>query len=150
METTICTFKLSIPFAQWAAIFDSEGVSKMHAAAGVKPLYRGISTEDSSKAVVIHQAAPGVATKLMEDNKALIESSGHIWDSTELSTYTTEWSWSPGRHGGTPARAQGSRSVASAFPRVRPEVWTLVGHSHYQSRLGCSVTSTLWSESILS
>ncbi len=78
METTVCTFKLSVPFAQWVAIFDSEDVSKMHAAAGVTPLYRGVSTEDPSKVVVIHQAAPGVATKLMEDNKALIESSGRL------------------------------------------------------------------------
>ncbi|KZR83560.1 hypothetical protein PMIT1342_00352 [Prochlorococcus marinus str. MIT 1342] len=62
----------------------------MNTAAGVTPLYRGVSTEDPSKVVVIHQAATGMATKLMEDNKELIESSGHIWDSTELSTYTTE------------------------------------------------------------
>ncbi|MFL0730827.1 MAG: DUF3764 family protein [Prochlorococcus sp.] len=90
METTVCTFKLSVPFAQWVAIFDSEDVSNMHATAGVTPLYRGVSTDDPSKVVVIHQAATGVATKLMEDNKELIESSGHIWTSTELSTYTTE------------------------------------------------------------
>ena len=30
METTICTFKLSVPFAQWSAILDSEDVAKMH------------------------------------------------------------------------------------------------------------------------
>ncbi|MFL0770478.1 MAG: DUF3764 family protein [Prochlorococcus sp.] len=46
----------------------------MHAAAGVKPLYRGVSTEDLSKAVVIHQVAPGVVKKPMADNKALIAS----------------------------------------------------------------------------
>lgn len=90
METTICTFKLNVPFAQWFAIFDSGDVSNMHAAAGVTMLYREVSTEDPSKVLVIHQAAPGVATKLMEDNKELIESSGHIWTSTELSTYTAE------------------------------------------------------------
>ena len=88
METTICTFELSVPFSQWAAIFDSEDVAKMHAAAGVTPLYRGVSSDNPSKVVVIHQSAPGVATKLLEDNKALIESTGHIWSTTELSTYT--------------------------------------------------------------
>ena len=88
METTICTFKLSVPFAQWAAIFDSEDVAQMHEAAGITPLYRGVSSTDPSRVVVIHQAAPGAATQLMEANKTLIESTGHIWDSTEISTYT--------------------------------------------------------------
>ena len=47
-----------------------------------------MSSTDPSRVVVIHQAAPGAATQLMEANKTLIESTGHIWDSTEISTYT--------------------------------------------------------------
>ena len=87
METTVCTFELSVPFAQWAAIFDSDDVAKFHASAGVTPLYRGVSTENPNKVMVIHQAAPGVATKLLEDNKEMIESTGNIWSSTQITTY---------------------------------------------------------------
>ena len=69
METTIFTFQLNVPFAQWAALFDSQEMANMHDANGVTPLYRGVSTDDPSKVVVIHQAAPGVAVKLFNDNK---------------------------------------------------------------------------------
>lgn len=84
METTIFTFKLSIPFAQWAETFDSEDMSNMHEANGVKPLYRGVSADGSGTVVVIHQAAPGVAIKLFEDNKEAIANTGHIIDTTQI------------------------------------------------------------------
>ena len=87
METTIFTFKLSIPFVQWAETFDSEDMSNMHEANGVKPLYRGLSTDGSGTVVVIHQAAPGVAVKLFEDNKEAIANTGHVIDSTQIMTF---------------------------------------------------------------
>ena len=43
METTVWTFSLSVPFAEWAAIYDSDDVAKMHADAGVQSLFRGVS-----------------------------------------------------------------------------------------------------------
>ena len=53
METTVWTFSLSVPFAEWAAIYDSEDVAKMHAAVGVKSLFRGVSKEDPSKVCAV-------------------------------------------------------------------------------------------------
>jgi len=88
METTIFTFQLNVPFAQWAALFDSQEMANMHDANGVTPLYRGVSTDDPSKVVVIHQAAPGVAVKLFNDNKEAIANTGHIIESTQIMTFT--------------------------------------------------------------
>ena len=86
METTIFTFKLSIPFVQWLKL-STEDMSNMHEANGVKPLYRGVSTDGSGTVVVIHQAAPGVAVKLFEDNKDAIANTGHVIDSTQIMTF---------------------------------------------------------------
>ena len=88
METTIFTFQLNVPFAQWAALFDSQEMANMHEANGVTPLYRGVSTDDPSKVVVIHQAAPGVAVKLFNDNKEAIANTGHIIESTHIMSFT--------------------------------------------------------------
>ena len=88
METTIFTFQLNVPFAQWAALFDSQEMASMHDANGVTPLYRGVSTDDPSKVAVIHQAAPGVAVKLFNDNKEAIANTGHIIESTQIMTFT--------------------------------------------------------------
>ena len=88
METTIFTFQLNVPFAQWAALFDSQEMANMHDANGVTPLYRGVSTDDPSKVVLIHQAAPGVAVKLFNDNKEAIANTGHIIESTQIMSFT--------------------------------------------------------------
>ena len=90
METTIWTFSLSVPFAEWAAIYDSEDVSKMHKAVGLTSLFRGVSKSDPSKICAIQQAPVGVAQKIFDDNKEMIRSSGHIIESTVISTYAEE------------------------------------------------------------
>ena len=88
METTIWTFNLSVPFADWAAIYDSENVKKMHEAVGIKSLYRGVSTDDPSKVCAVQQAPIGVAQKIFEENKEMISSSGHIIESTVIKAYS--------------------------------------------------------------
>ena len=87
METTVWTFELSVPFAEWAAIYDSDDVSKMHTEAGIRSLFRGVSKDDPTKACAVHQAPPGVAQKLFEDNKEMIRGAGHIIESTKISAY---------------------------------------------------------------
>ena len=52
METTVWTFSLSVPFEQWAAIYDSEDVTKMHESVGIKSLFRGVSKDDPSRSVL--------------------------------------------------------------------------------------------------
>ena len=53
METTIWTFSLNVPFATWAAIYDSEDVAKMHEAVGIRSIFRGVSKDDLSKIYAI-------------------------------------------------------------------------------------------------
>ena len=87
METTVWTFSLSVPFAEWAAIYDSDDVAKMHADAGVQSLFRGVSTEDPSKVCAVQKAPVGVAQKLFEDNKEIIAGAGHVIESTVIHAY---------------------------------------------------------------
>ena len=88
METTVWTFNLSVPFAEWAAIYDSDDVAKMHAAVGVQSLFRGVSKDDPSKVCAVQQGPVGVAQKLFEENKEMIAGAGHIIESTVISAYT--------------------------------------------------------------
>ena len=87
METTVWTFSLSVPFAEWAAIYDSDDVAKMHADAGVQSLFRGVSQEDPSKVCAVQKAPVGVAQKLFEDNKEMIASAGHVIETTVIHAY---------------------------------------------------------------
>ena len=88
METTIWTFSLNVPFATWAAIYDSEDVAKMHETVGIKSIFRRISKDVPSKICAIQQAPIGVAQKIFEDNKEMIRSSGHVIESTVISAYS--------------------------------------------------------------
>lgn len=87
METTVWTFNLSVPFAEWAAIYDSDDVAKMHAAVGVKSLFRGVSKDDPTKVCAVQQGPVGVAQKIFEDNKEMIRGAGHVIESTVISSY---------------------------------------------------------------
>ena len=90
METTIWTFKLSVPFEKWAEIYDSDGVTKMHESIGLNTLFRGVSKDDPAKVCTVQQAPIGVAQKIFEDNKEMIRGAGHIIESTVISTYSDQ------------------------------------------------------------
>ena len=45
METTVGALNLSVPFARWAVICDSDDVVKMHAASGLKLLFCSVSKD---------------------------------------------------------------------------------------------------------
>ena len=47
------------PFREWVKSFDSELAQERHAEFGIKPLDRGLSKDDPTKIIVIHQAAEG-------------------------------------------------------------------------------------------
>ena len=87
METTIWTFNLSVPFAEWSAIYDSEDVTKMLETVGIKSLFRGVSKDDPTKICAIQQGPIGAAQKIFEDNIEMIRSSGHIIESTVIKAY---------------------------------------------------------------
>ena len=86
-ETTVFTFKISVPFSEWVKGFDSPEVEALHEANSVTPLYRGVSKDDSESVVVIHQAEEGVAKAMFEASREAVEATGHIWDSTVITSY---------------------------------------------------------------
>ena len=90
METTVWTFNLSVPFSEWAKIYDSDDVTQMHASVGIKTLFRGVSKDDASKVCAIQQAPIGVAQKIFEENKEMIQGAGHIIESTVITAYTEQ------------------------------------------------------------
>ena len=87
LETTVFTFKISVPFADWAKGFDSPEVVAMHEANSIKPLYRGVSKDDPQSVVVVHQAEEGVAKAMFEGAREPIEAGGHVWNSTVITSY---------------------------------------------------------------
>ena len=89
LETTVFDFKISKSFKEWAVVFDSEDNKAMLKAGGITSLYRGLNKDDSSRAIVVFQAEEGVAMGMWNDPeaKAMIESSGHIYDQTTI----TQW-----------------------------------------------------------
>ena len=53
---SITTFKIKVPFEKWSKEFDSQETTKMHKANDIRPLFRGVSTENPQQVVVIHQS----------------------------------------------------------------------------------------------
>ncbi len=84
---SITTFKIKVPFNQWAAGFDSKEADQMHKANDIKPLFRGVNIDDPTKVVVIHQSKPGSVERILSDNQKMIEAGGHIIRTTK----TTNW-----------------------------------------------------------
>tara|TARA_Y100001968_G_C19131466_1_gene606928 strand:- start:240 stop:518 length:279 start_codon:yes stop_codon:yes gene_type:complete len=90
LETTVFTFKISVPFSEWAKAFDSPEAAEMHKKSGITTLYRGVSKDDPSSAVVVHQGEEGSAMKMFEGARPIAEAAGHIWDSTVINSYLAD------------------------------------------------------------
>ena len=87
LETTVFTFKISVPFVNWAKGFDSPEVVAMHEANEIKPLYRGVSKDNPESVVLINQAEEGVAKAFFEVSREAVEAIVHIYDSTVITSY---------------------------------------------------------------
>ena len=87
LETTVFTFKISVPFADCGKGFDSTEVVAIHESNSIKPLHRGVSKDDPESVVVIHQAEEGVAKAFFEASKEAVEATGHIYNSTVITSY---------------------------------------------------------------
>ena len=66
--TSVFTFIIESTFDEWAAIFDSAEAYKRHSEFDIKPLFRGVSKENSQKVIVIHQAPEGNVQKFVKAN----------------------------------------------------------------------------------
>ena len=89
LETTVFTFKISVPFEEWAAVYDSEENIQMNEERGINCLYKGVKKDDPTSVILIEQGEEGKSISMFKDPavKPLIESAGHIYDSTVISSY---------------------------------------------------------------
>ena len=89
LETTVFTFKIKVPYEQWAAVYDSEENIQMNNELGITCLYKGVKKDDPTSVILIEQGKEGKSIAMFEDPevKPLIEGAGHIYDSTVISSY---------------------------------------------------------------
>tara|TARA_Y100000589_G_scaffold122755_1_gene117173 strand:+ start:2855 stop:3139 length:285 start_codon:yes stop_codon:yes gene_type:complete len=90
IETSVFTFKISNTFEEWLKIFDSKETNEFHDSKGIKAIYRGKSITDPQEVIVIHQAKEGIVKHVFSDPEIIknIESSGHIYSTTKISSWT--------------------------------------------------------------
>ena len=89
LETTVFTFKISVPFEEWAAVYDSQENIQMNKERGIFCLYKGAKKDDPTNVILIEQGEEGKSIAMFKDPavKPLIESAGHIYDSTVMTSY---------------------------------------------------------------
>ena len=82
IKTTVFKFKISIPFEEWAAVYDSEENIKMNKERGIVCLYRGVKKDDPTSVILVEQGEEGKSNAMFVDPvvKPVIESAGHIYD----------------------------------------------------------------------
>ena len=88
-ETTVFTFKISVPFEEWASVYDSEENIQLNKERGIICLYKGVKKDDPTSVILIEQGEEGKSIAMFKNPeiKPLIEGSGHIYDSTIISSY---------------------------------------------------------------
>ena len=89
LETTVFKSKICVPFEKWAAVYDSEENIEMNKDRGFICLYKGVMKDDPTSVILIEQGEEGKAIAMFKDPavKPLIESAGHIYDSTVITSY---------------------------------------------------------------
>ena len=89
LETTVYSFEISVPFEQWATVYDSEENKQLMKEEKIVCLYRGINKDDSSSALVIEKAEEGKSIAMFSnpEHRPLIEEAGNIYDSTVITNY---------------------------------------------------------------
>ena len=53
LETTVFTFKISVPYEEWAAVYDSEENIKMMKETGMTCLYKGVNKNDPTSVIAL-------------------------------------------------------------------------------------------------
>ena len=85
METTVITFNITSSFEDWVNAYD-ESLSTQKEF-GLDSLYRGHEKDNPNKCIVIVSASEGALDKFMEANAEMVAASGHVMESTVLTTY---------------------------------------------------------------
>ena len=89
LESTVFSFKTSVPFEQCAKVYDSTANKQLIKEEKIVYLYRWIKEEDSSSAVFIKQAEEGKSIEIFSipEVRLLIEDAENIYDSTVITSY---------------------------------------------------------------
>ena len=89
LESIVFNFKISVPFEQWVAVYDSEESKQLMKEEKIICLYRGVMKDDRSSAVVIEQAKEGKSIAMFSNHEVrpLNKEAGHIYDSTVITSY---------------------------------------------------------------
>ncbi len=88
IETTVCTFKISVPFAEWVEKFDKDEAPSRDKS-GVKVLFRGVNKKDPSITIVIFQALEGVLEKFIDSNIEYFKDKGAIMTTIEPTVWSS-------------------------------------------------------------
>ena len=59
LETTVFTFKISVPFEECAAVYDSLENIQMNKERGIFPLNNGLKKDDPTSVILIEQGEEG-------------------------------------------------------------------------------------------
>ena len=80
IETTVFTFKIGVPYEEWAAIYNSEVNIQMMKEIGIKCLHKGVKKDYPTSVIIIQQGKEVKSIAMFKDPevKTLIESAGHI------------------------------------------------------------------------
>ena len=81
LETTVCTFDVSVPYDEWVKKFDIDE-APARSAKGIKVIFRGVSKDNPEKAIVVAHALEGVLGKHIQENIEIFEKK---WCSHEYS-----------------------------------------------------------------
>ena len=89
LETTVFTFKISVPFKEWSAVYDSQENIQMNKERGIICLYKGVNKDDPTNVILIEQGEECKSIAMFKDPavKPLIESAVHIYDSTVINSF---------------------------------------------------------------
>ena len=92
LETTVYTFKISVPFEEWAAVYDSYENIQMNKERGIVCIYKGVKKDDPTSVILIEQGEEGKSKAMFEDPavKPLIEGAGHIYEGTIINRWISE------------------------------------------------------------
>ena len=67
LETTVFTFKISVPFEEWAAVYDSQENIQMNNERGIIWLYNGVKKDDPTSVILIEQGEEGKSIAMFQD-----------------------------------------------------------------------------------
>ena len=86
IETTVCTFYISISFDKWVEKFDNNEAPSRSAKV-IKVIFRVVSKDNQKKAIAVVQVLKGVLEKHIPENFKVLGKNGAIMSTTKASLW---------------------------------------------------------------